>query len=169
MSSAAPHAAVVSPLSDYTKEYIVSWLTSLLPLVHIVGLALGVGSASAKLTLLLKARSDQAFVPAYIAASRPITRLIILGMVLLTLSGIGWLLLGYTFTPLLITKLILVAALWGLGPVIDNAIEPKFKALAPQEGESPSQAFIHAQQRYLLFEVLATGLFYAIIVLWMLG
>ena len=147
-----------------------NWLTSLLPLVHIVGLALGVGSATAKSILLLRTKSEGAFVPTYLATYRPLTRLIILGMILLTLSGLGWLLLlEYPLTPLLVTKLILVAALWGLGPLIDKTIEPKFKALAPQAGETPSTAFIHIQQRYLLVELLATGLFYIIIVMWMLG
>ena len=144
-------------------------LESLLSLAHHLGLALGLGCATAKLALLLKCKVDHAFLPAYLAAARPITRLIILGLALLVVSGIGWLLLGYPFTLLLIVKIALVAAIWVLGPIIDNVIEPKFKELAPGPGESASPAFIRIQQRYVVLEVIATGLFYVIIVMWMLA
>jgi hypothetical protein len=57
-------------------------------LVHLVGLAIGLGAATAKLVLLFRCRADAAFVPTYLAVVRPITRQIILGLVLLLLSGI---------------------------------------------------------------------------------
>jgi hypothetical protein len=144
-------------------------LPSLLSLAHLIGLALGVGCATAKLTLLLRCRADHTLVPSYIATAKPITRLIVLGLALLTLSGVGWLLLGYPFAPLLVVKLALVVAIWVLGPVIDNVVEPKFQKLAPEPGESASPAFIRIQQHYLLLEVTATGLFYVIVAMWVLA
>lgn len=143
-------------------------LASLLSFTHLVGLALGVGSATVKLTLLLKSKRDPAFLPVFIAADKSITRLIIIGLVLLTLSGIGWLLVGYSFTSLLVVKLVLVGVIWVLGPVIDNVIRPRFQKLAPGAGESASPAFVQIQQRYVALEVTATGLFYVIIVVWIL-
>jgi hypothetical protein len=103
------------------------------------------------------------------AAARPVTRLIILGLALLTLSGVGWLLVGYQFTPLLVAKLAIVAAIWALGPIIDNVVEPQFQKLAPRSGESASPPFIRIQRRYLLLEGIATGLFYVIVVMWVLA
>jgi len=117
-------------------------IPSLLSLVHILGLVSGIGCATAKLALLLKCRSDQAFLPVYLAVTRTLTKLIILGLALLTLSGIGWLLVGYDFTPLLIVKLAMVATIWMLGPIIDNVVEPKFRSLAPHPGEQASSAFL---------------------------
>lgn len=143
-------------------------LRSLLSLAHLTGLALAVGSASAKLMLLVRCRTDRALVPAYLAVARPVTRLIILGLALLTLSGVGWLLVGYRLSPLLVVKLVLVGAIWVLGPIIDHVAEPKFRELAPGPGESASTAFVRAQRRYLLLEALATGLFWVIIVMWVL-
>ena len=143
-------------------------LPSLLSLAHLIGFALAVGCATAKLTLLVRCKADHAFVPTYIAVARPITRLIILGLALLTLSGIGWLLVGYPLTLLLAVKLVLVGAIWVLGPVIDNVVEPRFRQLAPASGESPSPAFRQAQRQYLRLEVIATGLFYVIVVMWVL-
>lgn len=143
-------------------------LPSLLLLTHLVGLALGLGSATAKLALLLKSRADSTFLPVYLKATKPITRLIVLGMILLTASGIGWLLLGYAITKVLAVKLILVAALWLLGPLIDNVIEPKFRKLVPVAGESASSAFLLAQRQYLAVELIATALFYLIVVMWVL-
>lgn len=144
-------------------------LTLLMRVAHFIGLALGIGGGTAKLVLLLRCRSDQALLPAYFAVVRPITRLIILGMVLVTLSGIGWLLLGYPFSTLLVVKLVLVAGVWVLGPVIDNVAEPRFRTLAPGPGTAPSTEFLRAQSRYLTLEVAATGLFYVVLVLWVLG
>jgi len=143
-------------------------LASLLSFTHLIGLALAVGAATVKLTLILKSKRDPAFLPTFIAADKPITRLIILGLVLLTLSGIGWLLVGYSFTSLLIVKLALVGVIWVLGPVIDNVVRPKFQKLAPGPSESASPAFVQVQQRYLALEIIATGLFYVIIVIWIL-
>ena len=144
-------------------------LSSLLTLLHLVGLALAVGAATVKVVLLLKSRADHAFVPIYLKVARPITRLIIGGLVLLTLSGVGWLLLGYPFTTLLIVKLIMVATVWVLGPVIDNVAEPRFKKLAPAPGEPASVDFVRAERQYLVLELAATLLFYVIILIWVGG
>lgn len=143
-------------------------LWSLLSLVHLFGLALAVGSATVKVVLLLRCRSDPRFLPAYLAVARPITRLIILGLILLTLSGVGWLLLGYPFTPLLVVKIALVAAVWALGPIIDNVVEPRFRKLVPSSGEAASPTFSRIRRTYLVLEVSATLLFYVIIVIWVL-
>lgn len=144
-------------------------LRSILTLAHLIGLALAVGSASAKLRLLVRCQADHAFVPTYLAVVRPVTRLIILGLALLTLSGLGWLLVGYPVTPLLVVKLVLVGAIWVLGPVIDKVVEPKFQQLAPVPGESASPAFKRIMRRYLLVEAVATGLFYVIVAMWVLA
>jgi hypothetical protein len=143
-----------------------SW--TLLLLVHLIGLSLALGAASAKTLLLLRCRKDHAFVPVYLAVARPITRLIILGLAALTLSGIGWLVLGYSFTAVLIAKLILVGAMWVLGPLIDNVAEPRFAELAPPAGELPSPLFVAARNRYVALEVAATATFYVIVFMWVL-
>lgn len=143
-------------------------ISSILFFAHLVGLALGMGSSTVKLILLIKSRADFAFIPNYLKVVRPITRQIILGLVLLTLSGIGWLLMGYPFTPLLVVKIILVLAIWVLGPVIDNVVEPKYQKLAPMPGQPASPEFIRIQKQYLTLEVMATSLFYVIVVIWVL-
>lgn len=143
-------------------------LASLLSAAHLIGLALGVGAATAKLALLLRCRRDHGLVRGYLEVVRPLTRQVVLGMVLLTLSGLGWLWLGYPFTPRLGVKLVLVAAILVAGPIIDNVVEPRFRKLAPGPGKPASPAFLQAQARYLGVEVLATLLFYAIIALWVL-
>jgi hypothetical protein len=143
-------------------------LPSLLALLHVLGLVLAVGCATAKTALLFKCTSDQAFLPVFVAASRPLTRLLISGLVLLTLSGTGWLFIGYDLRPILIVKLCFVAAIWVLGPVIDNVVEPKFKKLMPVLGEPASAEFLAIQKQYVALEGVATGLFYVIIVIWML-
>ena len=138
----------------------------LLTVAHLIGLALGVGAATVKLFLLLKCRKDPAFLNVYLQVARMITRQIIAGMALLTLSGIGFLMVGFPFTSRLAVKVVVVAALWALGPIIDNILEPRFLALAPAVGVPVSREFIKAQGRYVATELLATSLFYLIIVIW---
>lgn len=144
-------------------------LRSILVLTHLIGLALGMGAATAKATLLLRARSDRNLVQSYLAVVRPLTRLIALGMVLLTFSGVVWLFIGFPLTPLLTAKLVLVVAIWMLGPVIDRVLEPAFRSEAPSPGQAPTSAFVRAERRYLLGESAATGLFYVIVLMWVLG
>jgi hypothetical protein len=146
----------------------ISWL-SFLRVVHLVGLVLAVGAATAKLVLLLRCVVDVTFVPVFLRVTRLITRQIVAGLVLLVLSGVGWLVHGYPFTGLLIIKLVLVAAIFVLGPVIDNVVEPKVKRLAPGPGEPRSPAFGAALRQYLAIETVATLLFYVVIVVWVRG
>jgi hypothetical protein len=143
-------------------------LPSILSLAHLIGLALGAGAATVKLTLLFRCHAGHALVPVYVQVAKPITRQIVLGIILLTLSGIGWLLLVYPITMLLVLKLILVVTILALGPIIDNFVEPKFRKLAPAAGEAASPEFIRIQKQYLTLEAIATGLFYVIIMMWVL-
>ena len=133
---------------------------------RLIGLALGVGGATTKLLLPLKTGVDRAFVSTYIQVAGPITRLIQLGIVLLTLSGIGWLVLGYPMTPRLVAKLVLVAAIWGRGPIIERGVEPRFRGLTAGPEAAPPPAFIQVRRRYLARDITATLLLYVIIVYW---
>ncbi|HSG08152.1 MAG TPA: hypothetical protein VLA36_07335 [Longimicrobiales bacterium] len=144
-------------------------LPAVLTVVHLVGVALGLGSATAKLRLLLRCRADPAFVAVFLEVTKPLTRQIVLGLVMLVVSGIGWIIIGYPFTPLLITKMVLVGAMFVMGPIIDNVVEPKFKELAPGAGEAPSPEFIRVRGRYLGLEAAATSLFYVIVVMWVIA
>jgi hypothetical protein len=140
--------------------------SSLLLLSHLVGLSLAVGGSTAKLVMLMRTRKDPSFLPVYARVSKSITRLIVSGIAFLALSGIGWLLIGYPFTEKLIVKLAMVVSILVMGPIIDNVIEPKFKALASEPGGTSSPEFSRIQMRYLVVELAATGMFYAIIVFW---
>jgi hypothetical protein len=71
-------------------------------------------------------------------------------------------------TRRLVLKLILVGAIWVLGPIIYNVVEPKFRKLAPAAGEAASSEFIRILKQYLTLEAMATGLFYVIIIMWVL-
>lgn len=76
--------------------------------------------------------------------------------------------LGYSLTPLLVLRLVLVGAIWVLGPVIDKVVEPRFRWSAPEPERPASADFVQARRLYLAFESVATSLFYAITILWLL-
>jgi hypothetical protein len=132
-------------------------------LVHLLGLGLALGAAAVKVSLLLACRADPGRTSAYLLLAPIITRCLVAGIGLLTVSGITWLVLGRPITPLLSAKIGLVATLWVLGPIIDKRVEPAFVRLAPAAGDSRELA--RARRRYLAFELVATGLLGAITVL----
>jgi hypothetical protein len=135
---------------------------------HYLGFAMAVGAATSKTVLLLKTRNDLTFVPIFLGASRPLTRLIITGLLLTVASGIAWLGLDYhAMSPRLWAKVMLVALVFAIGPLIDHVIEPRFRVLAPQPGEAPAPAFVAARHRYVAAELLATALLYGVAILWM--
>jgi hypothetical protein len=83
----------------------------------------------------------------------------------MTVSGIIWLIQGYGFPATMVVKLVFVGALWVVGLLIDNVTEPRFRKLAPAQGEKASEAFIIIQKKHLALEVVGTLLFYVILVL----
>lgn len=143
-------------------------LSTVLSLLHLIGLAFALGAATVKVYLVLRCLGDRGFIRLYLLIVRPITRIIVLGLVLLTLSGITWLLVvgGYELTPRLIVKLALVGVVWIVGPIIDNAVEPEYRRLAPGPNASASPDFARVQKLYLGLELFATGVLYGITVFW---
>jgi hypothetical protein len=140
--------------------------------IHLVGLAFGVGAATVKVALLIRCKYDFSLIPFYLKVAKPISQLIVLGIILLTLSGIGFVLEGYPFTTQLIIKLFFVGLIWIIGPIIDNVLEPKFRTLAPNLNEQTAQlsiGFKRIQRRYLTVEIIATLFFYTVIGIWILG
>lgn len=134
-------------------------------LVHLVGIALAVGAATVKLNLVMKGSSNPELFSSYFQLVKPITRLLILGMILLTLSGIGFFMIGTSLSTLLIIKMILVLFMWILGPVIDNVFEPRLQKLVVAHDSTMSASFVHARKQYLLIEALATGVMYIITIM----
>lgn len=139
-------------------------LSKILMIVHVIGLVLAAGSAIIKLILLFKCKADYKFFPAYFQVAPLITRLIISGMILLTLSGIAWIIIGYSLEPLLILKIVLVAFIWILGPIIDNVAEPKLKKMALVPEQTLTADFAQIQKQHLVLEIAATVLMYAVVI-----
>lgn len=139
--------------------------SALLIATHLIGLALGVGSATVKLALLFKCNSNYDFVPVFIKVTKPIAKFIKLGLIVMTLSGIGLLFMGYSFTPMLIVKVIIVGVIWVLGSLIEKVVEPRFEKLAPLPRETASTAFVRIQKQHLVLEITGTSLFYAITIM----
>ncbi len=134
-------------------------------LIHLIGLALGLGSATIKLMLVFRCNSNLDFYPIYSQISKAITKLIISGTLLLTLSGITWIILGYPINTILIIKMILVVFIWLLGPFIDNVIEPNLAKFAPAPGYPASSDFKQIFKQYKFYEITATLLMYIITVM----
>jgi hypothetical protein len=145
-----------------------SWMQPFLMLTHLIGLAWAMGAASVKLALLLRCQRDRSLIHVYLRVVGSVTRQLVAGLILLTVSGIGWLFVGHPLTRILVVKLVLVAAVWVMGPVIDKVAEPRFLRLAPTAGEAISSELVRAERAYVALEVVATGMFYLIVAVWVL-
>lgn len=141
-------------------------LQLLLIALHLVGFALALGCATAKLTLLLRSGRDPARLHAFVLDSGPLTRLIQLGLVLLVVTGLTWVVQGYHLGTVLVTKLILVAAVFVAGPLIDKVFEPEFRAALPAGDQPATPRFDRARRRFVALEAVATGLFWVIFGVW---
>ena len=140
-------------------------ISKILMIIHIIGLIFAAGSATIKLILLFKCRSDPEFYATYFQVALPVTRVLVFGMILLTVSGIAWMIIGYTFDPLLIFKMALVGIMWILGPVINNVAEPKFRNMVSQPEQFMSAKFKNAKKQYYTLEIIATALMYTIAII----
>ena len=140
-------------------------LSEILYVVHVIALSLAAGTAFVKLLLVFRCKKDHTFYTDYFKLAPLLSKLIITGMILLTLSGIAWILTGYSLAWLLILKIIIVAGIWVIGPIIDSKAEPKVKRLYPSPGAEPSAAFTHVQEQHLLLEIIATILMYAALII----
>jgi hypothetical protein len=99
--------------------------------IHIVGLAFGLGGVTVNFALMIKARFDKELASIIPRVSKTIGPLIFLGLVLLTISGIGFVHLGYPLTRTLVVKLHLVGVLWVEGLLI-SYLSSKLGRLAPK-------------------------------------
>lgn len=143
-------------------------LNATLTIAHLIGVALGIGAGTVKFILLVQARRDTTRISTYLAVAPAITKVILIGMGLLIISGLAWLVTGYPLSGWLIAKLVMVAAIIAMGATLDKVVEPKFRGLAPLAGVAATPAFARAHGRYLTIEFAATGLFYAITIYWLL-
>ncbi|MDH4184611.1 MAG: hypothetical protein OEV92_10340 [Nitrospinota bacterium] len=140
--------------------------STVLLLLHLLGLAMAVGVGAAKVLLLIKCYKDHTLLHSYFKLVKAMTGMLIVGFILLTLTGIAWIATGYPFTLLLGIKVALVVVVWILGPYIDNVAEPALVKLTPAPGAQPSPEFLAAQKKHLVLETVAEGLFVLIIILW---
>jgi hypothetical protein len=127
--------------------------------IHIIGLALGLGGVTVNVALMVKARFDKELASIIPKVSRIIGPLIFLGLVLLTISGIGFVHLGYPLTRTLTVKLDLVVVLWVEGLLI-SYLGSKIGRLAPKLGEPPSPKFLSTRRKMQALAVVGVVLWY---------
>ncbi|MHA2301641.1 MAG: hypothetical protein ACXACD_11870 [Candidatus Thorarchaeota archaeon] len=119
---------------------------------------------TANFALMLKSRSDKEFGPIFMKASEPIAKIISLGLILVTLSGVGFYAIGYPETQLLLIKHVLVVALWINGFIMMFYLQPKLKGLAPRPDKPPTPEFFLVQKQMQTLGIIGIVLWYAITV-----
>lgn len=133
-------------------------LRALFIFVHVIGSALGVGGVTANVVLWTKARFDKELAPAILKIVELIGKLIFLGLILLTLSGIGFLYLGFPLARLTV-KLSLVAALWVESPLV-HYLTSRVANLAPKPGQPQSPEFLSIKRKTQVVGTIGVILWY---------
>ena len=136
-------------------------LRTLFILVHTFGLAFGLGGVTINVALMIKARFDKELASVMSKVSKIIGPLIFLGLVLLTISGIGFMRLGYLLTRTLAVKHILIVALWIEGPLIFY-FTSKLEKLSPKLSEPPSPKFLSTRRKMQALAAVGLVLWYTI-------
>jgi hypothetical protein len=134
-------------------------LRTLFIFFHTVGLAVGLGGVTVNVTLMIKSRFDKELASNMAKILKTIGLLIFLGLVFLTISGIGFMRLGYPVTRTLAVKHVLVVALWIIGPLIFY-FTSKLAKLSPKPREYPSAKFLSTKRKMQALAAVALILWY---------
>lgn len=133
-------------------------LRTLFIFVHLIGLAFGVGGVTANAILMIKTRSNKEFTPIIMKAVVLIGKLVFFGLVLLTVSGIGFLYLGYPLARLTV-KLFLVGALWIEGPLV-HYFTSRLAKLVPNPSQPASPEFLSIKRKTQVIGMIGVILWY---------
>ncbi|MBI2046631.1 DUF2269 family protein [Candidatus Pacearchaeota archaeon] len=142
-----------------------AWL-EIFSLLHFIGLAWGLGGATAAAIISAKAEKNPEISPAVMKIIPAMSELIWLGLILLILSGIGmsFLIEWPVNKQMLLVKHVLVAWIVIIGVIIGiNA--KRMHALAPKPKEKPSAQFLAAKKLLKAFSIINLILWYVVAVM----
>ena len=138
----------------------------ILQIIHMLGLAWGLGAVTVNMILMMNAEKNPETAPVIMGLAPKVGKLIWIALGLLAISGIGLAFEGvdYIDRTLLIVKIALVAVLVVGGLVLLFVMLPKMQGLAPK-GAPPSAEFLSLKKKVMGLGMLNVILWYAIFVL----
>src|SRR3989338_3058782 len=142
-----------------------AWL-EIFSILHFIGIAWGVGGATAAAVISAKSDKDPEISHAAMRIMPSISKLIWLGLILLIISGIGISALSQwpIDKNMLLVKHVLVALIVVAGIILGiNA--KKMHALAPKPKEKPSAKFLAAKKLLKAFSIINLILWYAVTIM----
>jgi len=143
-------------------------LEIMIRIFHLIGLCWGVGGATLGLLLMVISERNPEMKP-HVAKILPTnTRLIMLGIILLGISGVALqLVIGgnyYSAHWILGLKHVVAAVLLTIGILMAAKIGPKMQRLAPKGGP-PSGEFLKTKKLAMILGITNTILWYVIVIL----
>src|SRR3989344_7592104 len=142
-----------------------AWL-EIFSILHFIGIAWGVGGATAAAVISAKSDKDPEISHAAMRIMPAISKLIWLGLILLIISGIGISIISQwpIDKNMLLIKHVLVAWIVIIGIIIGiNA--KKMQALAPKPKERPSAQLLKATRLMKAFSIINLILWYAVTIM----
>ena len=136
-------------------------------LLHDIGTAWAVGSATITMILMFKADRDEGLAATMAKITPMLNKLVMIGMVILIASGVALIFLvdRSIDDTMLVVKIVVVVALVLNGLNLNLRMQPQATKLAPKEGEKPSDAYTYAKKNVKLGILTSVVLLYAILIL----
>jgi putative copper export protein len=132
-------------------------------MLHVLGLAWGLGGVTVNVILMMKSEKNPEIAPAIMSVAPSVAKLIWLAIVLLVISGIGLAIEGQDVidSTTLLAKHALVATMVIIGLILVFSFLPKMQKLAPKGGP-PSPEFLGLKKKVQLLGTVNLVLWYAI-------
>ena len=143
-------------------------LELMLRIIHLIGLSWGVGGATLGLLLMVISERNPEMKPHVSKILPTITRLIMVGIILLGISGVVLqLVIGgnyYSEHWILGLKHVVAAVLLIIGILMAAKVGPKMQRLAPKGGP-PSKEFLKTKKLAMIGGITNTILWYVLVIL----
>jgi len=136
-------------------------------ILHLIGLSWGLGCSTLVFILNILSERSRELSP-HVRKIMPISsRLTMLGLILLSVSGIVLAVIGFeewATNWILMIKFVVVVVLVFVGILLASKILPKMQELAPEKGP-PSEEFLRLKKKAMIGGILNLILWYVIVVL----
>lgn len=141
-------------------------LLELFNFLHFIGLAWGLGGATAAAIISAKAEKNPEISPAVMKIIPAVSKLIWLGLILLIVSGIGmsFLIKWPIDKNMLLIKHVLVVWIVVIG-IILGVNAKRMHTLAPKAKKKPSAQFLKAKRLLKAFSIINLILWYAVAIM----
>ena len=141
-------------------EYIV------LRYIHLISMAFGVGGSTLAMIISRKIDKNPEIAPIIMELIKPVSKLIRLGLILLILSGLGFMVLGskgYIYQPFFLAKMLTVSIISINAILMKFVLNPKLRKLIKKSGSKSSPELLKVKKYIKLSNIISLVAWYLVV------